>query len=148
MKRLVPTALLVLAATGCMHSRESLIKPDEEAGKCELVQTIMREQVPQQLLSGLDAEGRDGPSQVLVFVRRPEEALLERLFAGEPSCAGSNYKVVQQSTTNAVVLFLQPHGDGYLYDALRAAQNELTLGGEAKGSVIKRDGGGWAASSI
>ncbi|HYO51577.1 hypothetical protein [Archangium sp.] len=148
MKRLVVPALLALAATGCMRSHASLIKPEEEAGKCELVQTLMREQVPRQLLSGLMADGRDGPVQVLVFVRRPEQAMLERLFEGEPSCGGSNYRVVQQSTTDALVLFLQPRADGYIYDAQRAAPDELSRGGEAKGAVSKRDGGGWVASGI
>ncbi len=148
MKRLVLPALLVLAATGCMRSRASLIKLDEEAGKCELVQTLMREQVPRQLLSGLMVDGRDGPAQVLVFVRRPEQAMLERLFVGEPSCGGPNYQVVRQSTTDAVVLFLQPQADGYIYDAQRAAPDALSLGGEAKGAVMKRDGGGWVASGI
>lgn len=149
MKRLVLPALLALAATGCMRSRAALIKPDEEASKCELVQTLMREQVPQQLLAGLVADGRDGPSQVLVFVRRPEEAMLERLFAGdEPRCGGPNYRVVQQSTTDAVVLFLQPRVGGYIYDAVRAAPDELSLGGEAKGAVMKSEGGAWVSSSI
>ena len=149
MKRLVLPALLALAATGCMRSRAALIKPDEEASKCELVQTLMREQVPQQLLAGLAADGRDGPSQVLVFVRRPEEAMLERLFAGdEPACGGSNYRVVQSITTDAVVLFLQPRVGGYIYDAQRAAPDELSLGGEAKGAVMKDEGGAWVSSGI
>ncbi|MGZ3461499.1 MAG: hypothetical protein ACXU86_23655 [Archangium sp.] len=149
MKRLALPALFALAATGCMHSRAALIKPEEEAGKCELVQALMRERVPQQLLSGLAADGHDGPAQVLVFVRRPEVSLLERLFASdEPTCGGNNYKVVQQITTEAVVLYLQPRGGGYIYDAQRAAPDALSLGGEAKGAVTKLDGGGWAASSI
>ncbi len=149
MKRLVLPALLALAAPGCMHSRASLIKPDEEASKCELVQTLMREQVPQELLASIAADGRDGPSQVLVFVRRPEEAMLERLFAGdEPKCGGLNYQVVQSSTTDAVVLFLQPRVGGYIYDAVRAAPDELSLGGEAKGAVMKSEGGAWVSSSI
>lgn len=149
MKRLVLPALLALAATGCMRSRASLIKPEEEASKCELVQALMRERVPQQLLAGLAADGHDGPSQVLVFVRRPEQAMLERLFAAdEPQCGGSNYKVVQAITTEAVVLYLQPRGTGYIYDAQRAAPEELSLGGEAQGAVTRDDGGAWVSSSI
>ncbi len=150
MKRLVlPAALLALAATGCMRSRASLIRPEEEAGKCELVQTLMRERVPQQLLAGLAADGHDGPSQVLVFVRHPEQALLERLFMSDtPQCGGYNYKVVQQITTEAVVLYLQPRGTGYLYDAQHATPDVLSLGGEAKGAVTKDDGGAWVSSSI
>ena len=149
MKRLVLPALLALAATGCMRSRASLIKPEEEASKCELVQALMREHVPQQLLAGLAADGHDGASQVLVFVRRPEQAMLERLFASdEPQCGGSNYKVVQAITTEAVVLYLQPRGTGYIYDAQRATPDALSLGGEAKGAMAKDDGGAWVSSSI
>ncbi len=149
MKRLVLPALLALAATGCMRSGASLIRPDEEAAKCELVQALMREQLPQELLAGLAVDGRDAPSQVLVFVRRPEEAMLERLFVGdEPSCGGPNYNVVQSSTTDAVVLFLQPREGGYIYDAQRAAPDQLSLGGEAKGAVMKSSGGAWVSSGI
>lgn len=148
MKRLVLPALFALTATGCMHSAEARIEPAEEAGKCELVQTLMRERVPQQLLSELMADGNDGPSQVLVFVRRPEEAMLERLFVGgEPECGGPNYKVVQAITREAVVFFLQPRENGYIYDAQRVAPDELSLGGEAKGAVTKSEGG-WVSSSI
>jgi len=148
MKRLVLPALLALAATGCMRSRAALIDPSEEAGKCALVQTLMRERAPQQLLSELSVEGREGPTQVLVFVRRPEEAMLERLFAGEPECGGSNYKVVRESTTDAVVLFLQPRGGGYVYAAQRAAPDELSLGEDPKGTVTKDDGGAWVTSTL
>ncbi|QRO01139.1 hypothetical protein JRI60_19935 [Archangium violaceum] len=147
MKRLVPPALIALAATGCMHSPEALINPTEEAGKCELVQTLMRERVSQGLLSELSAQGSDGPAQVLVFVRRPEQGMLERLFQGDPTCGGPNYRAVQDITMKAVVLFLQPRGNGYIYDAQLAAPNELSLGGEAKGAV-SRDGGGWVASGL
>ncbi|HEX8438513.1 hypothetical protein [Archangium sp.] len=148
MKRLVLPALIALAASGCMRSRAALVNPTEEAGKCELVRTLMREPVPQRFLSELVA-GRDGPAPVLVFVRRPEQDMLERLFAGdEPSCGGYNYSVVQQSTTDALVLFLQPLGDGYTFDVQRAAPDELSLGGAPRGTLTKRDGGGWAASSL
>jgi hypothetical protein len=147
MMRLVLSALLALAATGCMRSRAALVDSQEEAGKCELVQTLMREPAPQRYLSQLAAMGRDGPAQVLVFVRRPEQNMLERLFAGEPKCGGYNYNVVQASTTEALVLFLQPEGDGYAFDVRSAAPDELSLGGTPQGTVTKRDGGGWAASS-
>jgi hypothetical protein len=149
MKRLVLPALIALAASGCMRSRAALVNPTEEAGKCELVQTLMREPAPQGYLSELAESGRDGPAQVLVFVRRPEQDMLERLFAGdEPSCGGYNYNVVQQSTTNALVLFLQPLGEGYTFDVQRAAPDELSLGGAPKGTLTKREGGGWVASSL
>lgn len=147
MKRLVLPALLALAATGCMRSRAALVDPKEEAAKCELVQAIMREPVPQRHLAELAESGRDGPAQVLVFLRRPEQNLLERLFAGEPKCGGYKYNVVQDSTMQAMVLFLQPQGDGYAFDVQSAAPDELSLGGEPKGLLTKRDDGGWAASS-
>ncbi|HEX8822000.1 MAG TPA: hypothetical protein VF794_18890 [Archangium sp.] len=149
MKSLVLPTLLALAATGCMHSRERLANPAEEAGKCELVQTLMRQPLPQAYLAQLAAGGRDEPAQVLVYVRRPEQSLLERLFEGEETtCGGLGYNVVQQSTTRALVVFLQPTGNGYTFDVQRAAPDELSLGGEPKGVVTKSDGGGWAASSL
>jgi hypothetical protein len=149
MKRLVLPALIALAASGCMRSRAALVNPTAEAGKCELVQTLMREPAPQRYLSELAEAGRDGPAQVLVFVRRPEQDMLERLFAGdEPSCGGYNYNVVQQSTTNALVLFLQPLGEGYTFDVQRSTPDEMSLGGAPKGTLTKRDGGGWVASSL
>jgi hypothetical protein len=148
MTRLVLPALIALAATGCVRSSETLINPSEEAGKCELVQTLMRERVSQGLLSELASQGSDGPAQVLVFVRRPDQSMLERLFQGDPSCGGPNYKAVQDITMKAVVVFLQPQSDGYVFDAQLAAPNELSLGGEPKGAVMKRDGGGWVASGL
>lgn len=149
MKRLALPALLALAATGCMHSPAALINPQVESGKCSLVQTLMRERLPQRILSEIAADGHDGPAQVLVFVRRPQEAMLERLFAGEPTCGGTNYKVVQQSTTEAVVLLLEPQkGGGYAFDAQRAAPDALALEGTLHGTVTQVDGGGWAASSL
>ena len=149
MKSLVLPALLALAATGCMHSRASLVSPEEEAGKCELVQTLMRQPLPQAYLAQLASAGHDEPAQVLVYVRRPEQSLLERLFEGEETtCGGLGYNVVQQSTTQALVLFLQPRGNGYTFDVQHAAPDQLSLGGEPKGLVTKGDGGGWVASGL
>jgi hypothetical protein len=149
MKELVlpALALIALAAPDCLLSREELINPSEEAGKCEMVQTVMREPVPQRLLSGLMAEGYD-TAQVLVFVLRPEQGQLERLFAGTPTCRGVNYKVVDDITMKAIVLFLQPQANGYIFDAQLSTPNELSLGTEAKGKLSKRDDGGWVASSL
>jgi hypothetical protein len=148
MKRLVLPALIALAAAGCVRSSEVLVNPSEEAGKCELVQTLMRERVSQGLLSELAAQGSEGPAQVLVFVRRPDQAMLERLFQGDPTCGGPNYKAVQDITMKAVVVFLQPQANGYVFDAQLAAPNELSLGGEPKGAVMKREGGGWVTSGL
>ncbi|ATB32530.1 hypothetical protein [Melittangium boletus] len=147
MKRLVLPALLALASTGCMHAQAPLVPEPDEAGKCELIQTLMREQLPQRLLQGLVEDGHSSPTQVLVFVRKPDDAVLERLFAGDPSCEGPAFKVVREITGESLVLFLQPQGDGYVYDAQRASPERMSLGGEAKGAVRKREGV-WAASSI
>ncbi|ATB38106.1 hypothetical protein CYFUS_003532 [Cystobacter fuscus] len=148
MKRLVLPALLALASPGCMHApAPAPAAPENEATKCELVQTLVREQLPQQILSGLEADGHDGPTQVLVFVQDADENVLERLFSGEPSCGGPNFKVVREITREALVLFLQRQGEGYVYDAQRAGPNRMSLGGKAKGAVMKRSGV-WAASSI
>ena len=151
MKRLVLPALLALAATGCMHAlppeTAATATPEAESGKCALVQTLVREQEPQRILSGLEADGHDGPTQVLVFVRGPDEDVLERLFSGDPACGGANFKVVREITREAMIIFLQRQGEGFVYDAQRAGPNRMSLGGPAKGAVKKREGI-WAASSI
>ncbi|MET0402737.1 MAG: hypothetical protein ABW123_10055 [Cystobacter sp.] len=148
MKRLALPALLALAVTGCQHARApvSEVAREDDAGKCALVQTLVREQLPRDILSGLESD-HDGPSQVLVFVRGEDEAVLERLFSGDPSCRGSNFKVVQEITREALVLFLERQGAGFVYDAQRAAPDRMSLGGKARGTVTKRSGV-WAASSI
>ena len=149
MKRLLLPAVLALAATsGCTHVIPNA-EPSEgvETAKCALVQTLMRERIPQQLLESVN-RGEDVAAQVVVYLHRPEEEVLERLFTGEPSCEGPHYKVVRESTRDAVVLFLQPKGKGYVYSAQRAAPGQLALGGAVKGSVEPRDDGGWVASDV
>ena len=118
-----------------------------DRSKCELIQTLMRERAPQQLLQKLAEDGHSTPSQVVVFMRQPDEAVLERFFAGDPSCQGSAFKVVHDLTGEGVVLFLRGQADGYVYDAQRASADRMSLGGDAKGAVRKREGV-WAASSI
>jgi hypothetical protein len=147
MKRLVLPALLALASPGCSHAPAPLAPVQDEAGKCDLVQALMREQLPQRLLGDMTEEGHSTPAQVLVFVRQPDEAVLERFFTGDPACGGPDFKVVRDITRETLVLFLQPQGEGYVYDAQRAAPDRMSLGGEAKGAVRKREGV-WAASSI
>ena len=148
MKRLALPTLLALAATGCTHTLPAAApSADAERAKCALVQTLMHEREPQRLLAGL-MEKQGEPSQVVVYLRTPGEDMLERLFAGEPACASPEFKVVQESTREAVVLFLQARGRGYVYAAQRAAPGELSLGGEPKGSVSQNEGGGWVASDV
>jgi hypothetical protein len=148
MKRLVFPILLVLASAGCLHARAPVaeVAREDDAARCALVQTLVREQLPRDILSGLESE-HDGPAQVLVFVRGEDESVLKRFFPGDPSCRGSNFKVVQDISREALVLFLERQGEGYVYDAQRAAPDRMTLGGKARGSVTKREGV-WAASSI
>lgn len=152
MKRLLLSAVLALAATGC--SQSSVVRPavserfSQENDKCTLVQTLMHERVPQQLLAGVSHAEDSSAAQVVVYLHRPEDAVLERLFVGEPRCEGPGYSVVQESTREAVVLFLQPRGTGFVYSAQRAAPGQLALGGESKGSVNQRDDGAWVASDV
>lgn len=148
MKRLLLSTVLALAATGCTHQIENAApSAQEEAAKCALVQTLMHERLPQQLLESVSG-GQDVATQVVVYLHRPEEEVLERLFTGDPTCEGPRYKVMRENTREAVVLFLQPKGQGYVYSAQRAAPGQLALGGDAKGTVTKRDDGGWVASDV
>ncbi len=141
-------ALLTLAAAGCVRAPPSAVRTQEESAKCELVRTLMQEPLPRRYLSQLEAEGKEGPAPVLVFLRDPEEGLLERLFVGEPTCEGNGYRVVQHILTDSVVLYLQPTGDtDYAFDVQRSNPTGLALGGEPKGTVRRR-GEGWVASSL
>jgi hypothetical protein len=145
--RYVLPALLTLAATGCVRAPPAAARSLEESAKCELVRTLMEEPLPRRYLSQLGVEGMEGPAPVLVFLRDPEQGLLERLFVGEPTCGGDSYRVVQHILTDSVVLYLQPAGEaGYTFDVQRSDPAGLALGGEPKGSV-RREGGSWVASS-
>ena len=148
MKRLLLPALFALAVTGCAHSDELRASTaPAEGAKCALVQTLMSQRVPQDLLAHVN-NGEDTSSQVVVYLHRPEDAVLERLFVGDPQCGGPRYTVVQENTREAVVLFLQPRGGGYVYSAQRAAPGQLALGGESKGSVSQGENGTWVASDV
>jgi hypothetical protein len=140
-------ALLALVAAGCVRAPPAVVRSQDESVKCELVRTLMREPLPQQYLAQLAAEGHEGLAPVLVFIHRPEEGLLERLFAGEPTCGDEGFRVVQQILKNSVVLYLQPQGEGYAYDVRRSELEGLALGGTPRGAV-RREGGSWVASSL
>jgi hypothetical protein len=86
--------------------------------------------------------------QVLVFVRKPEQGLLERFFAGEsPECGTAEFRVVRELGKQGLVLYLQETRDGYAYDAQRAGPEELSMGGTPQGLVRRSGGGGWVAVS-
>jgi hypothetical protein len=145
MKRRALLALLPLAA-GCVRAPPDPVRSQEEPVKCELVRTLMREPLPQSYLAQLAAEGQEGLAPVLVFIHRPEEGLLERLFAGEPTCAGEGFRVVQQILKHSVVLYLQPRAEGYAYDVRRSEVEGLALAGTPRGEVRLEDGS-WVVSS-
>jgi hypothetical protein len=147
MKRLLLPALCCLAATACVRSPSAVIDTQQEAGKCELVRTLMNEPPAVRQLMQLASEGREMPAPVLVFVRRADEGSLERFFVGEPACADATYSVVRDNLGPSVALFLEPTEGGYTFDVQRVGPEALSLDGAAQGRV-KLEGGAWVASSL
>ncbi len=141
----VTLGLGLLGSTGCAHKERLAVKREAEAEKCQLVQSVLKEPTPSQLVKEIASEGREEPTPVVVYVRRPEESMLERFFEGdEPLCGDGTFQVVQENVLDAVVVYLQEVQDGYAYDARRAGPEELSLEGTPQGQV-KRQGPAWVA---
>jgi hypothetical protein len=146
--RLVLTAACALIFGGCTRVVAPNSRIQDEGAKCSLVHTLLAEQTPAQHLHELTAEGRQLPVPVAVFVRRPEQGLLERFFAGDtPDCGDGEFRVVRQLGRQGLVLYLQETQDGYTYDVHRAGPEELSMGGAPQGAVRRNAGGGWVATS-
>jgi hypothetical protein len=138
---------LGLAAAGCVRTVPLAQRVEAEEGKCELVRTLLREPTPSQLVSQFHENGYDGePAPVMVYLRRPQESALERFFEGSPNCADTTFRVVQEATVDAVVVYLETVGDGYAYDAKRANPQELVMASTPQG-VVKRNGAGWVSAT-
>lgn len=149
MNRLALSTTLGLALVGCAHSVPVAQQQQQEQQKCELVQMVLREPQPAQELAAFGNDGTEPPVPVMVFVRNPEEGLLERYFVGEtPECGDSQFHVVRQLGRKGLVVYLQeaPNG-GYSYDTRRAGPEELSMGGAPQGVVRRNSGGSWAAAS-
>lgn len=139
---------LGLAIGGCAHSVPVAQRLQEEEEKCALVQTLLREPAPARRLAEFTAEGRELPVPVMVFVRRPEQGLLERFFTGEsPECGDDEFRAVRQLGREGLVLYLQETQDGYSYDVHRAGPEQLSMEGKPQGVVRRNGGGGWVAVS-
>ena len=144
----VSLGLGLLGSVGCAHQDRARMaeRRTDEAEKCQLVQSVLKEPTPSQLVKEIASEGREEPTPVVVYVRRPEESMLERFFVGdEPLCGDGSFRVVQENVLDAVVVYLQEVQDGYAYDARRAGPEELSLEGKPQGKV-KRAGLSWVAS--
>jgi hypothetical protein len=136
----------VLGGVGCAHQERVAQRRVEEAEKCQLVRSVLQEPEPARLVRELASDGREGPAPVVVYVRRPEQSMLERFFAGEGTgCGDATFKVVQENVLDAVVVYLQEFQDGYAYDARRAGPQELSMEGKPQGWV-RRQGPMWVVS--
>jgi hypothetical protein len=135
----------LVAGTGCVRTVPLAVRREAETEKCQLVQSVLKEPTPSRLVQELASEGREEPTPVVVYVRRPEQSMLERFFAGDkPLCGDATFQVVQENVLDAVVVYLQEVQDGYAYDARRAGPEELSLEGTPQGQV-KRQGPAWVA---
>jgi hypothetical protein len=109
---------------------------------------LLREPVVSQRLAEMTNEGRELPVPVVVFVRKPEEGLLERFFEGDsPACGNEQFRVVRQHAREGLVLYLQESTEGYAYDARRAGPEDLSIAGAPQGIVRRNAQGGWVAAS-
>ena len=118
--RMAWVTLGLLGGTGCVHTVPLAVRREAEAEKCQLVQSVLKEPAPSRLVRELASEGREEPTPVVVYVRRPEESLLERFFEGDkPLCGDATFQVVQENVLDAVVVYLQEVQDGYAYDVPR-----------------------------
>jgi hypothetical protein len=148
MKSLALAATLGLTVVGCAHSEPTAQRVQQEQARCELVQTLMREPVPAQRVAELTSEGKELPVQVAVFIRNPEEGMLERFFEGDATvCEDTQFRVVRQLGSQGLVLYLQETPEGYTYDAQRAGPEGLSMGGAPQGIVRRKAEGGWAAAT-
>ncbi|MBZ4419985.1 hypothetical protein [Myxococcus sp. RHSTA-1-4] len=136
----------VLGGAGCAHQPRVAEQRVEEVEKCQLVRSVLQEPEPARLVKELASDGREEPAPVVVYVRRPEQAMLERFFADDaPLCGDATFKVVQENVLDAVVVYLQEVQDGYAYDAHRAGPQELSMEGKPQG-IVKRQGYSWVVS--
>jgi len=147
MNRLALAPMLGLALVGCAHTETSSRPLQSEEARCELVQTLVREPVVSQRLAQMRNEGRELPVPVTVYLRDPEEGLLERFFESEPSCGNEQFQVVRQLAREGLVLYLQEVPEGYSYDARRAGPEDLSIAGTPQGLVRRTAAGSWAAAS-
>ncbi|WP_342374720.1 hypothetical protein NVS55_25690 [Myxococcus stipitatus] len=138
----------LLAGAGCAHQAPLAERREVEADKCSLVQSVLKEPTPSRMVEEIASLGRNEPTPVRVYVRRPEQAMLERFFEGdEPHCGDATFKVVQESVLDAVVVYLQEVQEGgYAYDARRSGPDELTLEGQPQGT-LRRAGPAWVAGT-
>jgi hypothetical protein len=148
MNRLALATTLGLTVVGCAHSVPSAQSVHEEDTKCALVQTLLSEPVPSQRLAEFAAEGRQVPVPVAVFVRKPEEGVLERFFGGDsPECGDPRFQVVRQLGMQGLVLYLQETPEGYAYDARRSGPDDLSMASRPQGVIRRKASGGWAIAS-
>lgn len=149
MNRLALSTMLGLALVGCAHSVPVTQQLQQEQEKCALVQMVLHEPQPAQELAAFANDGTEPPIPVMVFVRKPDQGLLERYFVGEsPECGDTQFRVVRQLGRKGLIVYLQeaPNG-GYSYDARRAGPEELSMGGAPQGVVRRNPEGGWAAAT-
>ncbi|RYZ41380.1 MAG: hypothetical protein EOO71_12335 [Myxococcaceae bacterium] len=143
---LAVAGLGLMGAAGCVRTVPYAKRVEAEGDKCTLLQALMRQPAPAQAVQKFVAEGKEAKAPVVVYVRRPEEATLERFFTGDAQCADDSFKVVQENVVDAVVVYLQEVQGGYAYDAQRSSPEHLTMEGQPQGTV-RKDGTVWVAGA-
>ncbi|HET9449429.1 MAG TPA: hypothetical protein VFO83_01030 [Aggregicoccus sp.] len=140
---LLASAALSAALAGCAHGpppggASGVDARADAARRCELVRTVVREPVPAQLLQEVTPAA--GPAPVMVFLR--QEGLLERFLDEQSGCADARFTVQRESAAEALVLYLEPTGDGgYAFEARRSSADALVLEGRPTGRVAPSQAG-------
>lgn len=143
---LAVAALGIVGTAGCVHTVPYAERVEAEDEKCTLVQALMRQPGPARAIQEFVAEGKEAKAPVIVYMRHPEEASLERFFTGDTQCADASFKVVQENVVDAVVVYLQAVRGGYAYDAQRSSPEHLSMDSRPQGTV-RRDGAVWVAGA-
>ncbi|MBN9686598.1 MULTISPECIES: hypothetical protein [unclassified Corallococcus] len=143
---LAVAGLGLLGSVGCVRTVPYAQRVEAEDEKCTLLQALMRQPEPAKAIQKFVSEGKEQRAPVVVYVRRPEEATLERFFTGDTQCANDSFKVVQENVVDAVVVYLQEVQGGYAYDAQRSSPEHLSMDGRPQGTV-RKDGAVWVAGA-
>lgn len=136
----------LVGAAGCVRTVPYAQRMEVEDEKCTLLQALMRQPAPAQAVQRFVAEGKEAKAPVVVYVRRPEDATLERFFSEGTQCTDATFKVVQENVVDAVVVYLQEVQGGYAYDAQRSSPEHLSMDGRPQGTV-RKDGAVWVAGA-
>ena len=147
MRALVAGVLALL--TSCVLPLPRQLTPEERAAdrdRCALVQAVMAEPTSRALLEALQPRF-EGPVPLAVYVRRPEEGMLERFLIQELACATAEFRIVARAPARALLLYLADAPQGFTFALEQGSPEDLALEGDPQGRVV-RAGSGWRVTGL